>query len=68
MEKISNFTTNIEKERKDFMLLQRKRLDQLKEMQKAKKRGEEVDISSVISELQNSGILDKNGNLKKIYK
>lgn len=68
MEKISNSLINIEKERKNFMTLQRKRLAQLKKMQRAKNRGENVDISSVVAELKSSGILDKNGNLSKIYK
>lgn len=51
-----------------FMKEQEAYLAKLKKMLEAKERGEEVDVTPVIKELQESGILDKNGKLSKHYR
>lgn len=51
-----------------FSNKQKQRLKELKEIRKAQKRGEDVDISSVIDDLQKSGYLDSKGNITKHYR
>lgn len=50
-----------------FIRTQQKRLMQLKEIQQRKNNGKRVKKNRIVKELQESGILDKNGNLSKYY-
>ena len=50
-----------------FIKIQKKRLRQLHEIQKRKEEGKNINYKRIISELQNSGILDENGNLAEPY-
>lgn len=51
------------KEYDEFMKYQEKRILELKELQKRKKRGEDVDLSGVLRGLRKSGILDSKNNI-----
>lgn len=55
------------KEYDEFMEYQEKRILELKELQKRKKRGEDIDLSSVLSGLRKSGILDSENNIAMPY-
>lgn len=50
-----------------FMRLQQRRLQQLREIEQRKQEGKRIRKTRIIKELQNSGILDKNGDLSKHY-
>lgn len=53
---------------KSFISKQQKRIKELRAMKKAQDNGEDVDISSVIESLRQSGIIDSKGNLTKHYR
>ena len=50
------------------MDIQRKRIVELKKMKSDIEKGKKVDTSGVILSLQKSGIIDKNGKIKKRYR
>lgn len=50
-----------------FMKKQKAELDRLNDLLARKSRGETIDTSDIRKHLQDSGVLDKNGNLTKIY-
>lgn len=51
-----------------FSQKQKQRIKELKAMRAAQLRGEDVDISSVIDDLQKSGYLDSKANISKHYR
>lgn len=50
-----------------FMEYQQRRLKELQERIKAKERGEVVDVSDIVQDWKESGILDSEGNIAKFY-
>ena len=50
-----------------FIKIQKKRLSQLREIQKRQAEGKNIKYKRIISELQASGILDEDGNLSEPY-
>ena len=53
------------KEYDEFMEYQEKRILELKELQKRKKRGEDIDLSSVLSGLR-KGVMLRSSNLRTL--
>ena len=51
-----------------FSSLQRKRLNELKQMQRNKEKGIPVNTDEIVKKLQRAGILDKNGDITSPYK
>lgn len=51
----------------EFMEYQEKRILELKELQKRKNRGENVDLSGVLYSLRKSGVLDAKNNIAMPY-
>ena len=56
------------KNQREYMDIQRKRIVELKKMKSDIEKGKKVDTSGVILSLQKSGIIDKNGKIKKRYR
>ena len=50
-----------------FIKIQKKRLSQLRKIQKRQAEGKNIKYKRIISELQASGILDEDGNLSEPY-
>lgn len=55
------------KEYDEFMEYQKERISELQDMLARKNRGEEIDISGILSSLKRSGILDDNNNISRRY-
>lgn len=55
------------KEYDEFAKHQEKKILELKELQKRKENGEDVDISSILQDLRKSGILDSENNIAMPY-
>lgn len=51
----------------EFVEYQKERISELQEMLERKNRGENIDISDILSSLRRSGILDNNNNISKRY-
>lgn len=51
----------------EFVEYQKERITELRELLERKNRGEDIDISDVLSSLKRSGILDNNNNISKRY-
>lgn len=64
IEEIIAYNNSIEQ---NFINYQKKRLTELQDMLARKERGEDVDISEIINNLKEIGILDENGNLSSFY-
>ena len=68
MTRMKMIIANESKAYDEFANAQKKYLNELKQMEAAIKKGQQVDTSSVRKILQDSGIIDKNGNITKRYK
>lgn len=55
------------KEYDEFTKHQEKKILELKELQKRKENGEDVDISGILQDLRKSGILDSENNIAMPY-
>lgn len=55
------------KEYDEFAKHQEKKILELKELQKRKENGEDVDISGILQDLRKSGILDSENNIAMPY-
>lgn len=51
----------------EFMEYQKRRILELQEMLEKKNRGENVDVSEILSSLRRSGVLDDNNNISEMY-
>lgn len=51
----------------EFVEYQKERISEFQEMLERKNRGENIDISDILSSLKRSGILDNNNNISKRY-
>lgn len=68
MNNMQTIVNNEIKNQREYMDIQRKRIVELKKMKSDIEKGKKVDISGVILSLQKSGIIDKNGKIKKRYR
>lgn len=65
IERIISYDNSLEQH---FLDYQEKRLQQLKDMLYRKEHGEDIDISEIINNLKEIGILNKDGTLSSYYK
>ena len=68
MNNMQTIVNNEVKNQREYMDIQRKRIVELKKMKSDIEKGKKVDTSGVILSLQKSGIIDKNGKIKKRYR
>ncbi|MCI6581351.1 MAG: hypothetical protein MSH15_05135 [Oscillospiraceae bacterium] len=68
MNNMQTIVNNEIKNQREYMDIQRKRIVELKKMKSDIEKGKKVDTSGVILSLQKSGIIDKNGKIKKRYR
>lgn len=64
IEEIIAYNHSIEQ---NFINYQKKRLKELQDMLARKECGEDIDISEIINNLKEIGILDEDGNLSSFY-
>jgi len=65
IERIISYDNSLEQH---FFNYQEKRLQQLKDMLYRKEHGEDIDISEIINNLKEIGILNEDGTLSSYYK